>query len=150
MALTRIGTRGRVLCPGRMCSHLRLTMLPAFAITAPVCTATVSSTLPVYAVSRYWGVLVLSGCLLNSELGTRKMNRNRNESMKAKDGWRPPYGPPGLVVLDPVISSLIIMASLATQTEACTHPRFCQFVRCHMQAAWTRGKPRRVCHPLPT
>ena len=35
MALTRIGTRGRVLCPGRMCSHLRLTMLPAFAITAP-------------------------------------------------------------------------------------------------------------------
>ena len=35
MALTRIGTRGRVLCPGRICSHLRLTMLPAFAITAP-------------------------------------------------------------------------------------------------------------------
>ena len=32
------GTRGRVLCPGRICSHLRLTMLPAFAITAPYVT----------------------------------------------------------------------------------------------------------------
>ena len=29
----------------------------------------VSFTLPVYAVLRYWGVLVLSGCLFKSEIG---------------------------------------------------------------------------------
>ena len=31
----------------------------------------VSFTLPVYAVLRYWGVLVLSGCLFKSEIGNR-------------------------------------------------------------------------------
>ena len=32
----------------------------------------VSVTLPVYVDLRYWGVLVLSGCLFNSELGTAR------------------------------------------------------------------------------